>query len=135
MNNVLTQFGRALVTLVVLDAVWLGLLMKDFYRRHLAAMARMADGGLDPFWPAAALVYPALAGGLTVLVLSRTRQPLEALALGAFFGLVTYAVYDFTNYATLRDWPVVLTVADIAWGTCMCGSTAWLVAILTRSSG
>jgi uncharacterized membrane protein len=132
---VLRQLGLAIVILIVLDGIWLGLLMQDFYRRHLSSIARMAGGRLDPIWPAAALVYPALAGGLTVLVLSRTRQPLEALALGAFFGLVTYAVYDLTNYATLRDWPVSMVVVDIAWGTFLCGSTAWLVAMLTRARG
>jgi uncharacterized membrane protein len=41
-------FAVALVVLVVLDGLWLGLVMKDFYRRSLAPIARMADGGLDP---------------------------------------------------------------------------------------
>jgi uncharacterized membrane protein len=128
------QFLWAMAGFVVLDAIWLGLLMKDFYRRHLGHIARMADGGLDPVWPAAALVYPALAGGLTVLVLARAKSPAEALLLGAFFGLVTYGVYDLTNHATLRGWPVVLTVVDIAWGAFLCGTTAWAVAMLTRTA-
>jgi uncharacterized membrane protein len=130
----LNQFLWAMAGFVVLDAIWLGLLMKDFYRRHLGHIARMADGGLDPVWPAAALVYPALAGGLTVFVLARAKSPAEALLLGAFFGLVTYGVYDLTNHATLRDWPVVLTVVDIAWGAFLCGTTAWAVAMLTRTA-
>ena len=126
------QFWLSVIGFVVLDGLWLGLVMKDFYRRHLAHLARMADGGLAPVWPVAALVYPALAGGLTVLVLARAKSPTEALALGAFFGLVTYGVYDLTNHATLRDWPAVLTVVDITWGVFMCGLTAWTVAMLSR---
>ena len=106
----LRHFGIALVVLVILDGLWLGLVMKNFYRNSLSHIARMADGGLDPIWPIAALVYPVLAAGLAVLVLARARTTLEALALGAFFGAVTYAVYDFTNHATLRDWPPAMTV-------------------------
>ena len=128
----LRQFLLALASFVVLDGLWLGVLMKDFYRRHLAHLARMADGGLAPVWPVAALVYPALAGGVTVLVLARAKSPGEALALGAFFGLVTYGVYDLTNHATLRDWPAILTIVDISWGVAICGLTAWAVAMLTR---
>ena len=132
MDNMLRQFLWALVGFAVLDGLWLGLLMKDFYRRHLAHLARMADGGLAPIWPVAALVYPALAGGLAVFVLARAKSPSEALVMGAFFGLVTYGVYDLTNHSTLRDWPAVLTVVDISWGVFMCGATAWAVAMLTR---
>jgi uncharacterized membrane protein len=35
----------------------------------------------------------------------------------AFFGLVTYAAYDLTNIATVKNWPVVISVVDKAWGT------------------
>lgn len=127
-----TQFGISMVTFIVLDAVWLGFVMADFYRRHLGHLARMSEGRLDPIWPVAALVYPALAGGLTVLVISRSRSPLEALALGAFFGLVTYGVYDLTNHSTLRDWPAILTVTDMLWGAVLCGTTAWITFTLAR---
>ena len=75
----LRQFAVALVVLLVADGLWLGVVMRDFYRRSLAPVARMAEGGLDPIWPIAALVYPLLAVGLTVFVLARARTPVEAL--------------------------------------------------------
>ena len=128
------NFVVLLLTLAVLDGVWLGIVMKDFYRRSLAPIARMADGGLDPIWPVAVLVYPVLAAGLTVLVLARARTPLEALALGAFFGGVTFAVYDLTNHATLREWRPAMTMIDIAWGAFSCGVASWITAALTRPS-
>jgi len=128
------NFVVLLLTLAVLDGVWLGIVMKDFYRRSLAPIARMADGGLDPIWPVAVLVYPVLAAGLTVLVLARARTPLEALALGAFFGAVTFAVYDLTNHATLREWRPAMTMIDIAWGAFSCGVASWITAALTRPS-
>lgn len=128
----LLQFGISMVSFIVLDALWLGFVMADFYRRHLAHLARMSEGRLDPIWPVAALVYPTLAAGVTVLVVSRAKTPMEALALGAFFGLVTYGVYDLTNHSTLRDWPAILTVTDIAWGAVLCGVTAWITFSLAR---
>lgn len=129
----LTQFGIALGALVILDGVWLGVLMKDFYRRNLSHIARMADGGLDPIWPVAALVYPTIALGLTAFVLPRARTPLEALAFGALFGALTYAVYDLTNHATLRDWRASMTVIDICWGAFSCAVASWAAAMITRS--
>ena len=126
------QFFVALGALVLLDGLWLGVLMKEFYRRSLAGLARMADGGLDPIWPVAALVYPAIALGLAVFVLDRARTPIEALALGALFGALTFAVYDLTNHATLRDWQAAMTVVDICWGAVSCGAASWVAATFAR---
>lgn len=129
----LRVFAWSLAALLILDGLWLGVIMKDFYRRSLAPIARTADGGLDPIWPIAALVYPVLALGLSVFVLGRARSPAEALLLGALFGAVTFAVYDLTNHATLREWRPAMTLVDIAWGACSCGIASWLAATLTRT--
>lgn len=129
-----SSFVLALLALLILDGLWLGVFMKAFYRQHLAPVARMAEGGLDPIWPVAALVYPVIALGLTVFVLGRGRGPLDALMMGALFGAVTYAVYDLTNHATLRDWSATMTVVDIGWGAFSCGAASWAVAALTRTS-
>jgi uncharacterized membrane protein len=40
----------------------------------------------------------------------------QALLMGAFFGLVTYATYDLTNLATIKDWPLIITLVDLIWG-------------------
>ena len=55
-----------------------------------------------------------------------------AAACGTLFGLVVYGVYDFTNYATLRQWPFVLTVADVAWGTVASAACAAVVRSAAR---
>jgi uncharacterized membrane protein len=129
----LRGFAIALVVLLVLDGLWLGLVMKDFYRRSLAPIARMADGGLDPIWPIAALVYPVIALGLAVFVLSRSTSPANAAMLGALFGMISFSVYDLTNHATLRDWPAAMTVIDIAWGGISCGLASFVAATLSRT--
>ena len=128
-----SQFGIALVSFMLLDALWLGFLMNGFYKQQLAPLARMSDGNMTPIWPAAAVVYLCLALGVTMLVVARARSPLEALALGALLGLVIYGVYDFTNYATLRDWPLALVLVDVTWGAVLCGATAWITATLARA--
>lgn len=129
------QFAIALVTLLVLDGLWLGVVMKDFYRRALAPIARMTeDGGLDPIWPIAALVYPVIALGLSVFVVARARSPLEALMFGALFGAIAFAVYDLTNHATLREWRATMTIVDICWGAVSCATASWVAAMLTRTA-
>lgn len=128
------QFGIALLTLVILDGLWLGLIMKDFYRRNLAPIARMNGNTLDPIWPVAALVYPVLALGVTVFVLGRSKTPAEALMYGALFGALTYAVYDLTNHATLREWPTTMTVVDIMWGALSCAAASWVAMYFSRGA-
>jgi uncharacterized membrane protein len=129
----LRGFAIALVVLIVLDGIWLGFVMKDFYRRSLAPIARMADGGLDPIWPIAALVYPVIALGLAVFVLSRASSPANAALLGALFGMISFSVYDLTNHATLRDWKTVMTLVDIGWGGVSCGLASFVAATVSRA--
>jgi uncharacterized membrane protein len=123
--------GAGLITLaasiagfVVLDGLWLGLVMKNFYRAQLMPIARMANGGMAPLWLPALAVYLLLGAGVAVFVVPRAATVAGAAGLGAVFGLVVYGVYDLTNYATLAQWPAIVTVADIAWGTCACAMVA-----------
>ncbi len=116
---------------LVLDGLWLGLLMSRFYRTQLAGLARISGERIAPNWYAAAVVYVLLGAGLAALVTSRADSALSALITGALFGVVVYGVYDFTNLSTLRDWPVLLTAVDLAWGTAasaLCALAIWSVA-------
>ena len=120
------------VTFMVLDGVWLGVLMRRFYREQLAPIVRLADGGIAPNWPAAFVVYVFLGTGIALFVIPRAPTVSSAAALGALLGLVVYGVYDFTNYATLRQWPFVLTLADTAWGAVASAAAAVAVRIVAR---
>ena len=120
------------VAFMVLDGVWLGLLMKTFYRDQLAPIVRLANGGIAPNWPAALVVYALLGTGIALFVIPRAPTVPLAAAYGALFGLVVYGVYDFTNYSTLRQWPLVLTFADAAWGVVASAACAAAVRILVR---
>jgi len=120
------------VTFMVLDGVWLGLLMKNFYREQLAPILRLSDGGMAPNWPAAFVVYVLLGTGIALFVMPRATTISSAAGYGALFGLVVYGVYDFTNYSTLRQWPFALTLVDVAWGTLASAAAALVMWIVAR---
>jgi uncharacterized membrane protein len=132
MGHTLRLAAIGAVGYMVLDGVWLGLLMKDFYRNQLAPIVRLADGGMAPNWPAAFVVYMLLGTGIAFFVIPRASTVSIAAAYGALFGLVVYGVYDFTNYSTLRQWPFALTLADVAWGAVASAACGAVVRSLAR---
>lgn len=115
-------YAGALVTLLVLDAIWLGLTARSFYVPKLGHL--MAE---QPNFMIAALFYLFYAGAVAILasMQGHTQSSLGvALGLGAVLGMAAYGTYDFTNLATLKDWPVVVTVVDIIWGTVVTAASA-----------
>jgi uncharacterized membrane protein len=127
--------GAGLLTAVALDGLWLGVVMKSFYRDGLAPVARLApDGALAPVWVAALPVYFLLVAGNAVFVLPRAgASPWPVVAAwGALFGLFTYGVYDLTNLSTLRAYPLSLVVVDMAWGAV---ATAIVSVVMRAASG
>lgn len=109
---------------IVLDGLWLGVVMKNFYREQLSPIARMANGAMSPIWSVAALVYVLMGFGVAIFVLPRATSAASAAGFGALFGLATFGLYDLTNYSTLTQWPLAVTLVDITWGmiTCAIGS-------------
>lgn len=128
----LTSVLLSILGFMMLDGIWLGIVMKDFYRAQMMPIGRIVDGVFAPVWSAAALVYVLLGVGVAVFVVPRSQSPVGAAGLGAFFGLVVYGVYDLTNYSMLTDWPLRLTIADIAWGAVACGAVA--ISVFSLSS-
>jgi uncharacterized membrane protein len=124
-------YAAALLVVGVLDALWLGWIARDFYRREFGDL--MAE---QIRWLPAALFYVGYPAGLVALALLPTQSPDPGLGLavarGALVGLVAYGVYDLTNLATLRHWSVPLAAADIAWGTLVgaaaAGAAWWAMA-------
>ena len=119
-------FLISLVFLIIVDFIWLGLIAKGFYATHLAEIGNFKDGQLQVKYWAAIMVYVILVVGINVYALPLAAQSdsmLVAFAYGAGLGFLVYGVYDFTNYATLKSYPLVLLGADLAWGTFVCGVT------------
>ena len=105
---------------LAIDFVWLGFVARTFYRKHIGFL--LAD---QPNWWAAFFFYALFVAGLVVFVVNpslQARSLPKAILLGAFFGLVTYATYDLTNHATVKNWPWIVTVVDLCWGTVLAAS-------------
>ena len=104
-----------LVAFLAIDMVWLGLVARTFYRKYLGfLMAPKAN------LPAALIFYLLFVVGILVFAILPGLQAgslKTALPHAALFGLIAYATYDLTNLATLKDWPLVVTVVDLVWGT------------------
>jgi uncharacterized membrane protein len=124
-------YALALPMLLVVDGLWLGLVARGFYRRHLGPML------LDTFrLDAAALFYLLYAAGLVVLAVQpglERGSAVRAALLGGLLGLVAYGAYDLTNVATLRGFPVRMVVVDMVWGTLMSAGVAGAAAALARA--
>jgi len=122
-----------LITLAVfflIDMIWLGVVAKGFYRKHLGPLMSPKVN-----WAAAILFYLLFIVGLVVFAVRpalAAGKPVQALLLGALLGLISYATYDLTNLATLKDWPIVVTVVDLIWGTVLGGSVSFIAALLGR---
>ncbi len=127
----LKMFLVTLVTFFVIDIVWLGLIAKNLYRKELGFI--MSD---SPNWIAALLFYGIFIIGLMYFVLHPALEQesfRHAIISGLLFGFVTYATYDLTNLATLKDWPLKITVVDLIWGTSLGGVVSTIsYAILSR---
>ena len=95
-----------------------------FYRKHLGFL--LAD---QPNWWAAVAFYLILVAGIVIFSISPALQAgslPKALVLGGLFGLVTYATYDLTNQATVKDWPGIVTFIDLCWGVALSASVSCL---------
>ena len=129
MENIKTFFVAFAVFLGI-DMVWLTAVAPKFYKSqigHLMAdKAKLLPAAIFYILFVAAMVYFVIAPALE-------HQNLTRLILSAaIFGLVTYATYDLTNMATLRDWTLLVTVVDIAWGTFLSLAVSLITYLIRR---
>ncbi len=127
-------YGAALVTVLLCDGVWLGLIARDLYAREMAGLMA-TDVRLLP----AALFYFGYPAGLVLLALpdasARVSRLLPAAARGALIGLMAYGTYDLTNLAVVRGWSPLIAVVDLAWGVCISTLAATAAAAAARRAG
>lgn len=129
----LKLYGIALPIFLVIDGLWLGLVAKNFYGKYLGYLM-----SATPNWGAAGVFYLLYIVGLVVLVIEPAMNNgsiVEAMWKGALFGLVGYATYDLTNLATIKDWPLIVTIVDLIWGTVLSATIATLTVVLAKKIG
>jgi len=115
-------FFISLPVFFAIDMMWLGLVAKKFYNHQLGFLMKP-----DINWYAAIIFYLLFIAGLVVFVITPAidkRSWIHAILYGALFGLITYSTYDLTNLATLKNWPVIVTVVDLAWGMVLSASVS-----------
>ena len=119
--NALYYLKLYLLTIPVffaIDLVWLGVIAKGLYQKNLGHLLSPAIN-----WPAAITFYLIYIVGILLFAVkpALADQTLAKAAIwGALFGFFTYATYDLTNLATLKDWPLKIVVIDVIWGTLLC---------------
>ena len=121
MSKLLLPYVAIVLTMMLLDAIWIGGIARPLYNRGIGHLM-----AARPDFAAAAAFYLLFAIGLMAfVVLPRTPGDWRmAAAWGALFGFMAYMTYDLTNLATLRDWPLALSFIDIAWGCVATGLAA-----------
>jgi uncharacterized membrane protein len=115
MKNFLPAFCIALVSMLILDTMWIGFIANHFYKTEMGAYY-----SASPLLWAAAIFYIIYIAGLVHFVIkpSLTHTSFSHAALnGALFALVAFGTYDLTNLSIVPHWPVILSVVDMAWGT------------------
>lgn len=110
-----------LTTLVffAVDMTWLGFIAKGIYKKYLGGF--LSD---NVNWPAAIIFYLLFIIGIfyfAILPAVEKNALAKAILSGALFGFFTYATYDLTNLATLKDWPLPIVFIDIIWGSVLTG--------------
>ena len=108
----------------IIDLIWLGVVPKGFYQKNLKYI-------LSPNvnWTAAIIFYLMYIAGILIFAVlpGVAKDSVRHAALwGALFGFFTYATYDLTNLALLKDWPLNIVVVDIFWGIVLCTVVATL---------
>ena len=122
MKKYLAAYGGTVAVMVVLDMLWLGVIARPMYQQGLAHLM-----AASPNVPVAVLFYLLFALGLVIFAVapqSAAHSWRATLTLAALFGFFTYATYDLTNWATLKDWPWKLSLIDMVWGTLVSTASA-----------
>ena len=132
MKSALVSYFIALLLLVIIDAVWLSFVIRKFVDEKIGHL--MADsvkmGPVVVFYPLYALaitvfiVIPAIQGDFSLW---------RVFFIGGLLGLAAYGAYDLTNHATLKEWPLLMTVVDMSWGAVMTGTVSVLAFYLSNT--
>lgn len=122
MSRILLTYLVSVPIFFVIDMIWLGVIARGFYRKALEPLLAPTIN-----WTAALLFYFLFLFGILIFALMpgmERRSLVYTITMAALFGLIAYATYDLTNLATLRDWPLTLSIVDMIWGAFLSASTA-----------
>lgn len=126
----LKLYAVALTSFLAIDLVWLTTIAPSFYQKQIGHLMTT-----KPNLVAAGIFYLIFIAGLVAFVISpalEKKSLVQVVLMGAFFGLVTYATYDLTNLATLREWPLLVTIVDLLWGMTLSASISTITYLIAN---
>jgi uncharacterized membrane protein len=120
--NYIFYYFATIIPLVVLDALWILVLAKNFYAEKMGFLFQKSINiaPIIAFYPLYAFVTLVLA----VVPAVSSSSWVDALWRGALLGLAAYGAYDLTNHATIANWPLSVTIVDMLWGICVTALTS-----------
>lgn len=131
MKSLVLSIFASTVSFLAIDAVWLSTMAKRFYAPNIGHL--LAES--PKFGPAIAF-YALYIFGVVFFVVSPALESgaglLKVFLSGALLGLVAYGTYDLTNQATLKDWPILVTVVDLLWGSLLTGFVSVIAVVCAR---
>ena len=125
------SYVAGLIAFLAIDYVWLKYIALSFYRANIGHL--MTD---SPNLVIAGLFYLFYVVGVVILAVNPAIEKqswMIAMVYGGLLGLVAYGTYDITNLATLRDWPPIVTIVDMIWGTFLTASVATISYFISMS--
>lgn len=127
------HFGVSFMVFIAVDLVWLGFIAKNLYAN---ALGHLMSSKVN--WTAALIFYVLFVIGLLYFVIEpalKDQNMTRLIISAALFGFMTYATYDLTNLATLKEWPLYITLIDLAWGTTLSTVVSLISYIILRRIG
>lgn len=118
-------YFKTFLSFLCVDFFWLSYIAPSFYRAHISHLLAPQTNLV-----AAGAFYLIFIGGMVffgVYPSLEFRKPLRVFLQGGAYGFFTYATFDLTSQAVFKDWPTVVTLVDLLWGTLLSGGTTWLV--------
>ncbi|GGI66125.1 DUF2177 family protein [Enterococcus alcedinis] len=129
MFHIMRIYLLSAIVFLIFDLFWLLVVSQKMYQQfigHLMGDVRIMPAIIFYFLYVSGVLYFVILPGI------EKNSLIYTLLSGAFFGLICYATYDLTNLSTLKNWPVTMTLIDLAWGTFVTGSTSGIVYLLNK---
>lgn len=123
----------AIPIFVAIDFFWLAFVARKFYLTQIGFLMKTNIN-----WPAAIIFYLLFLVGLVLFVISpavEKKSLFTAIVMGGLFGFFAYATYDLTNLATLKNWPLTVSIVDMIWGTILAGSVSTITYLIATKFG
>ena len=129
MKKFISLYFLYLTILLAMDFLWLYTAGPIFYKKHLGYLM----GEKIVIMPVL-VFYLLYALTITVFILNpviiNQESSFVALLNGLLFGLCSYGTYNLTNHATIKNWPMIVTMIDMGWGSFVTGVSVLIAVVL-----